>query len=149
MSYDRAAAKAHSESTPAIVVREGAGRYRMARLGDLRWAAAHTEERQYMNLDPGKPFLTPKRKVAVPDMVRVTMPLGGTITASRADRLPEVVRRPSQKAIARVEAAEAAVRDAMAELKAAKKAAFAYGKPIPVSTVKAADRDRRKALGES
>jgi hypothetical protein len=143
----RDVAKAHSATTPVIVVRQGPGRYQMAHLGDIRWEAAHIDERQYMNLDPGKPFLTKKYKVAVPDMVRVVQPYGGTIVAARADRLAESARRPSAKALARVEAALAATVAARAELRAAQKAAFAYGKPIPISTVKAADRDRRKATG--
>lgn len=146
MTYDRNAAIAHSEATPAIMVRKGANNYSLAHLGDVVWVPAHVDERQYMNLNPGKPFLSKPHKVHVPDVVRVSTPRMGSLTAVRADRLAEAVRRPSNKALARVEAAEAAVRAAKAELQAAKRAAFAYGKPIPLSTVKAADRARRKAV---
>lgn len=141
------AAKTYSESTPRIILRRGPGSYRLHRLADLHWAAAHTDERQYMNLSGKGPFLTPKRKVKVPDMVRLAPPGYGTLQSMHPARIGDYVRRPSGKALERIEAAEAAVREAQAELTAAKKAAFAYGKAIPVSTVKRVDRERRLAVG--
>lgn len=139
-------AKTFSASTPRVIHRLRPGVYRLVHLGDLHWVAAHTDERQYMNLSGRGPFLSPKRKVKVPDTVRVIPPGMGTLAAVPSESLALYVRRPSGKALTRLEAAEQALRAAQAELAAAKRAAFAYGKPIPISTVKRVDRDRRQAV---
>lgn len=147
MSPTRGEAEAFGVTTPRAIHRHRPGVYSLVRLADLHWIAAHTDERQYMNLSARGPFLTQKRKVKVSDTVRIAPPGRGTLATVHPDRLPDYVRRPSAKALERIEVAEAAVRTAQEELAAAKKAAFAYGRPIPISAVKRVDRERRRAIG--
>lgn len=110
--------------------------YVTLRLDDLLYVPAHAQESFRLG-DKGFEKRTDQR----PNMVRV---LGqSTLRDIPIDRTDEYVRRPTAKALARIEAAEAAILAAKVEYAAAKKAAFTYGKTIPLSTIKRDGRPTR------
>jgi hypothetical protein len=128
--------EAFDESTPRVVYREPRyASYRMIRLADVRWVPAHTADVHVLTSRGFKP-----RKERVADTVRLIDP--GHVRHVIPTETSTYVRRPTAKHLARIEAAEAAIAAARAELKAAERAAFTYGKPIPLSTIKRITRER-------
>ncbi len=134
----REALAAYEAESPRLVYREtirgGTPRYRTIRLGTIRWIPAHVETS--FRLDAPRVPIKRKR----PDVVRIFG--SGTMHDVGPERVADYVRRPTAKALARIEAAEAAIVAAREELKAATRAAFTYGKPIPVSTIRRSTSER-------
>ncbi len=128
-------------TAPRIIYRDmtfGRVRYLTIRLDDVMFVPTHVERGSF-TFDGAKFKPDPPR--TRPDRVRVFTP--GTLRDVPPAQVGDYVRRPSAKALARIEAAEAAIAAAQLELKAARLAAFTYGKPITVHSVKAWDKMTR------
>lgn len=132
-------------STPRVIYRDdgrgwwGAGRasYHALRLSDARWTPARTET--YSTFGSSKQRT--RRREAHVTISRG----GGSQYAVSPDRLGEFLRRPTSKALRRLEEAEEALRRARAEVVAAERAAFTYGKPVTVAAVKEVTRAHARA----
>ena len=130
-------------TTPRVVYRDAAyGRpaYQTIRLADLRWVPKHVETSHRLG-DP-----TPIKRDRA-DCVRVMTPgrMRDVVPAS----LEQYVRKPTSRALARIEAAEAALLAAKADLKAARRAAFTYGKPVALSAIKRTTVERERVQKEN
>lgn len=124
--------EAFRQSTPRVVIRVppdryfgGRTRYETARLGDVRYVENYAGR--------GRPAILVGRNAN-----RVISPT----------ELDELVRMPKASALRRIEAAEAAIREAQAELQKAERAAFTYGRPIPLRRTREMTRAHKAAWGE-
>lgn len=132
------------ESSPRVIYRDdgrgyfGSGRatYHAHRLADVRYYPAKTETVYELGGSKGR-----KRHRAA----HVAVDRGGSRFTFTPDRLGEYVRRPTSKALRRLEEAEEALRAARRAVVEAERAAFTYGKPVALSAVKEITRAHARA----
>lgn len=132
------------DGSPRVIYRDdgrgyfGRGRphYRALRAADVRFLPAEISTFRYFGD-------TKDRKRHSPD--RVSIELGGSNRIVPPERLGDFVRRPTARALRRLEEAEAELARARAGVVAAERAAFTHGKPIPIATVKKLTRERKAA----
>lgn len=132
------------QETPRVIYRDdgrgwyGGGRasYHALRLADARYEPARTEELHSF----GSSKVTKRRRDA-----HVTIHRSGSMVAVSPERLGEFLRRPTSKALRRLEEAEEALRQARLAVRDAERAAFTYGKPVTLSAVQDVTRRHSKA----
>lgn len=133
------------QETPRVIYRDdgrgwyGSGRatYHALRLADLRYSPARTEEFSYF----GDSKKRKRRREA-----HVTIHRGsGSQFAVSPEKLGEFVRRPSARALRRLEEAEAGLARARRAVVEAERAAFTYGKPVTLSAVQDVTRRHARA----
>lgn len=132
----RDAIRAHERTSRRIVLREQpygdrSPTYRTSHIGALVFQPARTVEFTYLGESKKR---TEHRSARIGEAQHSYWPA--------ADRLADFARYPTAKALRRIEAAEEALAAAKAELDAARRAAFTYGRPVPLSAVKANTRER-------
>ena len=124
--------EAFRQSTPRVVIRiprdryfGGRARYETIRLGDVRYIENYANR--------GRPAI-------------LVGPAGGRVIAP--EELDELVRIPKAAALRRIEEQEEIIREATAELQKARRAAFTYGRTIPVRRTREMTRGHKEAFGE-
>ena len=127
-------------ASPRLVLRRKTwsdlpARYEMIRLSDVAYSKAHVETSYSLD---GKPH-----KRSRPALIYA--PRGSGSVAVHPEQLGTVLRRPTAKALARIQEAEEILKLAKAQLEAAKRAAFTYGREIPISAVQKATREYHAA----
>lgn len=124
------------QESPRVIYRDdgrgffGTGRatYTALRLADVRYHPARTEEFSTF----GDSRKRTRRREAHVTISRG----GGSQAAVTPEKLGEFVRRPTAKALRRLEEAEEALRVARLAVRDAERAAFTYGRPVTLSAVK-------------
>lgn len=132
------------QATPRVVYRDdgrgwyggGHATYHSLRMTDVRWMPARTETLHLF----GSSKAETRRRAA-----HVTISRGGSQVAISPERLGEFVRRPTAKALRRLEEAEEALRQARLAVRDAERAAFTYGKPVTISAVQDVTRRHKAA----
>ena len=109
--------------------------YAALRLADVRYSPRHVEKFHYFG-DRKEHKRTRPPEIHVQNHVYP------------ADRIGEFVRRPTAKALRRLEEAEAELARARQAVKDATRAAFTYGKPVSLSAVQDVTRRMKEAWGE-
>lgn len=134
------------KSTPRVIYRDD-GRsflgntrpsYHALRLADARYQPKRIEE--FSTFGDSR-----KRKRTRGPYVSISRSPGGSSTLVPPAALGEYLRRPTSRALRRLEEAEERLLQAKLEVRAATQAAFTYGKPVTVAAVQDVTRQHAAA----
>ena len=125
--------KRHERDTPRIVERvvpwlSKTPRYATYRLGSLMYIPKYGGARGHRGMP-------------------VVLRRNGNFVCGAAS-VGDYYRRPTARALRRIEAAEEAVRVAQHELELAKRAAFTHGKPVTLSSIQETTRAWKRLVGD-